>query len=405
MSFKLLSVSTMYPGYLEMFYRKFPGTAELDYHEHNSVIINESTEFSGIYNRGFRKLGIEASCIIANDSRLQGKWEPSGMAKPEDQGDILLDQVRFYRPDVLWIENINFAGDGWIEKVRDEVSSIRLIVAYHCSPFNSKILDLFRKADFVVTCTPGLKNELVSKGLNSYLVYHAFDKSILGKISQGSSTRTHDLIFSGSLTAGAGYHSERIAFIETLLKNGVDIDLYVNLESKLRIFTKRSLYIISKVIGEKNSERLSEYYPSFKIAGSPGSYYSSKLLMKSHPPLYGLEMYNLFNESGIVLNFHLGAAGNYAGNMRMFEVTGVGSCLLTDNKRNLADLFDAGNEVVVFDSAEDCISKAKWLMEHEEERRRIAMAGQRKTLESHTVDNRCCLIKEIIEKELKNPKN
>jgi spore maturation protein CgeB len=97
---------------------------------------------------------------------------------------------------------------------------------------------------------------------------------------------------------------------------------------------------------------------------------------------------------------HIGVAGNFAGNMRLFEVTGVGSCLLTDNKKNLADLFDVGNEIVVYDNPQDCIEKAKWLLENEQERKKIAAAGNKKTLEKHTVENRCKLILDIIDQEL-----
>jgi len=88
--------------------------------------------------------------------------------------------------------------------------------------------------------------------------------------------------------------------------------------------------------------------------------------------------------------------------MRMFEVTGVGSCLLTDNKKNMNDLFIPGVEVVTYDNPDDCIEKAKWLLNHEEERKKIAFAGHQRTLKFHTVENRCRTIIEIIENELSN---
>ena len=140
--------------------------------------------------------------------------------------------------------------------------------------------------------------------------------------------------------------------------------------------------------------------PILQYGTKPVKNYSHSLLKKSLPSVFGIDMYNLFRRSKIVLNKHIGVAGSYAGNMRLFEVTGVGSCLLTDNKSNLGDLFDINKEIVVFDSTDDCIQKAKWLLENEEERRSIALAGQKRTLKSHTVENRCRLILEIIEKEL-----
>jgi spore maturation protein CgeB len=130
--------------------------------------------------------------------------------------------------------------------------------------------------------------------------------------------------------------------------------------------------------------------------------YSDTLLKHKKPPVFGIDMFNLFMNSRVVLNFHIGIAGDYAGNMRMFEVTGVGSCLLTDNKKNMSDLFIPGSEVVVYDNDEDCIHKINWLLDHDDERKSIAIAGQQKTLAYHTVANRCSSIVDIINNELKN---
>ena len=128
--------------------------------------------------------------------------------------------------------------------------------------------------------------------------------------------------------------------------------------------------------------------------------YPELILQKKLDPVYGTEMYNLFANSKIVLNNHLGATGNYAGNMRLFEVTGVGSCLLTDNKINITDLFIPGNEIIVYDNINDCIEKVKWLLENDYKRKKIALDGQKRTLSDHTVEKRCFQIKSIIDKEL-----
>jgi spore maturation protein CgeB len=142
--------------------------------------------------------------------------------------------------------------------------------------------------------------------------------------------------------------------------------------------------------------------PVFRYARSSVKNYSKTLINSNHKPVFGIDMYNLFKMSDIVLNMHIGVAGDYAGNMRLFEVTGVGSCLLTDNKKNLGELFDINSEIVVYDSVEDCIEKVTWLMEHEDDRKSIALCGQQKTLQFHTVEKRCRLIIDIIKSELKS---
>ncbi len=50
-------------------------------------------------------------------------------------------------------------------------------------------------------------------------------------------------------------------------------------------------------------------------------------------------MYQVLRRSRITLNSHIDLAGREAGNMRLFEATGVGAFLLTDFKDNLHTLF------------------------------------------------------------------
>lgn len=399
MSFKLLIISSLYKGNLDVFYKSHPEVKDFDYQNHNSLLINNTTEFSGVYTRAFKKAGILIDCIVANDPILQNKWEI--FSKKSHPSERLFDQINRLKPDVLWFENITYADGGLIEKVRDQIRSVRLIIAYHCSPYNINVLNLLHKTDFVLTCTPGIKDEFQKQGLKTFLIYHGFDTNILQKLKPDQK-KSKDLIFSGSLMAGAGFHGNRISFIETMLTEGVDINLYVNLDSQLKIRAKQSIYHFSRFIGEKNSAILRKYFPIFEFGKEPVCYYSDKLIKNKRPPVYGMDMYDLFNKSKVVLNFHVGAAGNWAGNMRLFEATGIGSCLLTDNKTNLNNLFNVGTEVIAYENVDDCIEKAKWLLENETEREKIALAGKKRTLSEHTVEKRCELIIDIIQRELRN---
>jgi spore maturation protein CgeB len=111
-------------------------------------------------------------------------------------------------------------------------------------------------------------------------------------------------------------------------------------------------------------------------------------------------MFRLLHNAKITLNINGEVAGDFAGNMRMFEATGVGSCLLTDNKKNMEDLFISNEEVIVYNGFDDCLVKIKWLLNNESERIKIAKAGQARTLNTHSVETRCKLLIDIISKEL-----
>jgi spore maturation protein CgeB len=392
----------MYDGYLNLFYKTYPDTASLSYEGHKKLLLDDTTEFVGSYIRNFRKLGVETDFVICNDKRLQKKWGNERSIDPEKKWDILLDQIQSFRPDILWIENLSFVSSEFLDDTRKRVPGIKLIAANHCSPFNSKVLDSLNGVDFVITCTPGLKLSIEALGKRSYLVYHGFDTDMLQRIVNATESPVHDFVFSGSLITGGDFHTKRIRLIERILSENIPITLYVNLEENYRIRIKQAIYYFSGFIKSAGLENAFKKMSFLQYGKTRVDSYSAALIKQNNPPVFGVDMLDLFRESKIVLNFHIGVAGEYAGNMRMFEVTGVGSCLLTDNKKNMSDLFDTDNEVVVYENEEDCVAKVKWLLDHEDERKRIASAGQQRTLKSHTVENRCQSIIEIMNTELKH---
>ncbi|MFN6066201.1 MAG: glycosyltransferase, partial [Pseudanabaena sp.] len=118
-------------------------------------------------------------------------------------------------------------------------------------------------------------------------------------------------------------------------------------------------------------------------------------------PVYGLDMYQTLWESRLTLNIHADSSPLYASNMRLFETTGVGSCLITDWKQNINDLFEPDREVVTYRSSSECIEKVKWLLSNPLEAEKIAKAGQHRTLKDHTFDIRSVQLDLIIQEALK----
>ena len=396
----MFSISSMYSGYLDSFYKKHSGISSLSYQEHKKLLLDDTTEFVAAYIKNFCKIGIEADCVVCNDNQLQRKWSKERNLDPDKKWDILFDQINTFIPDVLWIENLSYVTPGFLKHLRNEIPAIKLIAANHCSPFNSKVLESLSEVDFVITCTPGLKTSIENLGRKSYLVYHGFDSDLLQRTKAQTNAQLNDFIFSGSLITGGDFHTQRLRLIERILEEKVPIGLYVNLEKTYRIKAKQSLYHFSQLVNKIGLGKSFERFQILKYGKTWVDSYSDTLMSHKKPPVFGIDMLELFMRSKIVLNFHIGVAGDYAGNMRMFEVTGVGSCLLTDNKKNMPELFNIDSEVVVYANEEDCVAKVKWLLDHEDEREKIALAGQKKTLQYHTVENRCKTIVEIMKNEL-----
>jgi spore maturation protein CgeB len=94
-------------------------------------------------------------------------------------------------------------------------------------------------------------------------------------------------------------------------------------------------------------------------------------------------MYRVLARAGIAINRHIAAAEGYANNMRLFEATGVGAMLLTEQAPNLDRLFEPGREVVAYDGVDDLIDKLRHYLADADARRAIARAGQERTLAEH----------------------
>jgi Uncharacterized protein conserved in bacteria len=108
-------------------------------------------------------------------------------------------------------------------------------------------------------------------------------------------------------------------------------------------------------------------------------------------------MYQALRRSKVTLNSHIDMAGREAGNMRLFEATGVGAFLLTDFKDNLHTLFAPDQEVAVWRSVDDCLAAIDRAIGDDDARTSISRAGQARTLAQHTYRRRAAEILGFVE--------
>lgn len=99
-------------------------------------------------------------------------------------------------------------------------------------------------------------------------------------------------------------------------------------------------------------------------------------------------MYQVLRRSRITLNSHIDIASREAGNMRLFEASGVGAFLLTDFKDNLVTLFEPNRDVVAWRSVDDCFKAIDHYLGDDKSRVAIAQAGQARTIAQHTYRHR-----------------
>jgi len=73
---------------------------------------------------------------------------------------------------------------------------------------------------------------------------------------------------------------------------------------------------------------------------------------------------------------------------RLFEATGMGACVVTENSDDIEAFFSPNREIVTYSDLEECVTVVKELLEHPKKARDIGKKGQERTLRDHTYDRR-----------------
>ncbi len=98
-----------------------------------------------------------------------------------------------------------------------------------------------------------------------------------------------------------------------------------------------------------------------------------------------------FNQSKIVFN----VSSRKELNMRHFEALGSGAFLLSDNIPEDENVFKEGYHFVGYDNTDEMIDKAKFYLEHDSERERIARNGYEEAISYHTYLHRVLAVLDV----------
>ena len=100
---------------------------------------------------------------------------------------------------------------------------------------------------------------------------------------------------------------------------------------------------------------------------------------------------DIFSRSKITLNVSIKDDLN----MRVFETLGSGNFLLTNDIPTIHEVFKDGVHLVTYKNIPDAIEKAKYYIEHDAEREKIALAGYNEAMSKHTYKHRVESMMEI----------
>jgi spore maturation protein CgeB len=399
-----LKVSSYYRDFLNNYYRSNPVITGKSFNEQYKHLMAEGYGYADYFPRYLEKnYAIKATEIIHNAVHLQKAWADENGSRLAGE-DLLLEQIRSFGPEVLFIQNSANFDAGFVDRIREEVPSVRLLIGHCCSPFTARNLEAFSRYDVMLTCSEIYLPEL-QEHVRSYLFPHAVEATLVS----GTSPRRlpdNDIIFIGSLLYRSEFHRNRIAAVEEILKSGLPLRMYGIIEddSWHMVKMKQASYLLVKSaekLGIRGLQKIQILRKMAQLKEMPQRDRYSDLI-RGHlrqELLFGKQMLEEIARHAVGFNIHGEGAGDYAANVRMFEVAGTGALLCTDHKKNIRDFYEPDKEVLTFKSVEECIEKLKWAMDHPEEAGKIAAAGRKRTLEDHSVEKRVDFLYEIMKKE------
>jgi spore maturation protein CgeB len=390
---RILILNADYPRFLTWLYRGQPGLERASYAAQMEARNRSLFGVANFYSKHFTALSHPAADVHVNNPWLQAAWaREHGMAvdvaetsviaadkalpawllravapfkpmlrplarkvglspKLDAQAEqILLAQVEDFRPDLVLNQDTFHVDTALMRRIK-RIGKPILVGQIGISPTRGED---WRVYDLMISQLSATVSFFRSFGVRAEVSHLAFDPAVIDALP-ATPPMDVDVSFVGTVSAD---HQQRIALLEAIARR-FELKLFGNI-----------------------------------APGVPGS---SPLHGCFQGEAWGVDMYQALRRSRITLNSHIDMVGREAGNVRLFEATGVGAFLLTDFKDNLHALFEPDREVAVWRSIDHCVAMVERYLGDEKARLEVASAGQRHTLAAHNYRDRTREILAIVE--------
>ncbi len=370
---RVMQVIPFYPPYLQQLYDLNPCLEQLDFSAQSQALVKGC--FSAIHVFTPYLQGCETLLAVSNCASSQLAWlrESGESIDSEDDlpNEILRRQVAHFKPDILYSD----AEEGFTKFIqtlphpRPAIMAWRAADVYMQSPWHHY--------DAIVSGLPKLLAFARSKGVKNTFMFHP---GMPLWVADQVSLLPHevDVVFVGSISVTTTQHVQRIALLDMLAqaatKHNFSLELYLNCNERLILPSMRP-YV--------------------------------------RPAVFGLGMHKVLRRGKIVIDdraWHgvilpndkkvMDLGGDDTSNMRIFEGIGGGSMVLTEHLEGVARYFEIDKEIATYKSHAEAVEKILYYIEHEEERARIAKAGQERCLKDWNIEVAAQKFLEIAQKLL-----
>lgn len=362
----------VYPSWVRSFYAAHPGLSSESFAAQSAAHYEGGLGGVGPWKSVLESSGrYEVFEVVANAAAAQKQWAAEHCLadyREDWRRGILAAQLAHFKPQIWYCHELLPAQDRM--ELRRQCRSIRLVLGFEGAMLN----DAHRLAgcDLVLSSVRESAAYYARAGMRGYWMPWTIDSRLADKLEYGR--QLYPVSFCGSLFLGNHVaHSDRLRLLDRVARE-VRMTLFCD---NLEAYQFERLILGCLARGEVGRCcRGLHLYPAVR-----------RMRRLNRGGRFGVEMLQTLADSKITLNVH-GDGVPTAVNMRLFEATGAGTCLVTDWKEDLADVFEPEREVVSFSSVQECVEKLRYLLSHDKERQLIAVRGQRRCLEEHSMQSR-----------------
>lgn len=357
-----MQIHTFYPAYLNDFYSKNPLLAGRPYETQITALINDGFSGSHLFTPYMGPFGYETMLVIANCETLQTQWARENIAPLSGQPvgasyELVVKQVEHFKPDILYLTDPITFDSRFVRSLSFRPS---FVFGWRAASIPSDTD--WSEFDLIVS------NDAISLGMaqklgarNKQFFMPGFPTNVAKRVAD--ERKQHDVVFSGQVS---GEHTRR----------------------------RQILNDISVLFSNARPFSLAYFIPGAM------EHLEAGIAMRNQGAVWGMDMYRSLKRGRIALNVQIDIGGNQAGNMRLFETTGVGAFLLTDFHPNIKDYFEPGAEIETYASTGELNEKLLYYLDNPEKREMIARLGQERCLREYSMEKRAAELDRIIRDHL-----